>query len=153
MRAVGEGIPVLFGMRGKGLQIPDLECQMCEVGADLHGPACVVFADFDEFLAAGSFEENKLGAATAGRAPHLFKTKDGFVKVDGFFQVVDPVAGVEKFFDHGFYNLQQPGSRARENFAVSIPRADTAQEIAGGGVAGIGGEGSLQGGGRIGWLP
>jgi hypothetical protein len=58
-------------------------------------------ANFDQFVAVWSLEEDKLRAAWRLVALHLFKPEYVLIKGDGFHEIVHAIAGVEKFFDHG----------------------------------------------------
>jgi hypothetical protein len=75
-----------------------------EVGAEGNGAAGGVGADFEEFLAVGSLEEDEFGAAGGFVAADFLEAEHVFVKRDGLFEVVHAVAGVEEFFDvHGVF--------------------------------------------------
>jgi hypothetical protein len=57
-------------------------------------------ADFDLFLAVGDVEEDNGGTARGLVAGGFLEAEDVLVESDGFFEVVDAVAGVEEAFDH-----------------------------------------------------
>ena len=97
-------------MLGEGVQIADFEGEVGEVGADDDRAGGVVFAELDEFLALGCFQEDELGTAGGGVAGDLLESEDLGVEVNGSFEVLDAVAGVKELGDHeaGFSGFRFP---------------------------------------------
>ena len=69
-------------MTGKRFKVIDLKSLVRQIRTHLDRTAGIVFADLDEFLASGRFEENQLRAASTGHAAHLFETEHLFIKVN-----------------------------------------------------------------------
>ena len=101
MGTVAERIAERGGMGGECVQVVDLEGKMSEIRADNDRTALVKFANFDQLLAAGGLEKDELGSATAGTSPHFLEAQNVLVERNGFFQIGDPVSGVEELGDHG----------------------------------------------------
>ena len=88
-------------MLGECLKVRHFKGKVSQVRADDDRAAGGVGADFDEFFALGSFEEDELGTAGGFVPAHFFKTEDILVKADGLFEIGDAITGVEEFGDHG----------------------------------------------------
>lgn len=62
------------------LEVVDLEGEVSEVRPDDYGAGGIELADFDEFLALGSLEEDELRAAGGGVAGDFGEAEYGGVK-------------------------------------------------------------------------
>ena len=100
MRAITEWITERGGVFSEGVDILYLKGEVCEIRADQYGAAGIVFADFDQLLAAWGLEKNQLGTPSALTSADFFEAEDVFVEGDGFFEVVDSVTGVQELGDH-----------------------------------------------------
>ena len=74
---------------------------MSEIRTDHDRTASVIFADFDERLAAGRFQKNQLRAAVTFLATDLLESENLAVEVESFFKIGNTVTSVKKFGDHG----------------------------------------------------
>jgi hypothetical protein len=95
MRAITEWITERGGVFGEGSEIFYLKSEVCEIRADQYGAAGIVFADFDQLLAAWGLEKNQLGTPSALAASNFFEAEDISVKGDSFIEIAHAVAGVE----------------------------------------------------------
>jgi hypothetical protein len=98
--SVREGVTFGCGVLGEGFDVIHFEGEVSEVGAEGDGAAGGEATDFEEFLAIGRFEEDEFGSSGRAVAADFSQAKDFGVKPDGFFEIVDAVAGVKEFFDH-----------------------------------------------------
>ena len=100
--AVGEGDAFGGEVFAEFGEVFDFEGEVGEVGLDVDGAGAGEVGDFEEFFGAGGAEEGELGAAGGGVAFDEFEAEDVGVEVEGAFEVVNAVAGVEEFGDfHG----------------------------------------------------
>mgnify|MGYP006998134775 CR=1 FL=1 len=95
MRAITEWITERGGVFSEGVDILYLKSEVCEIRADQHGAAGIVFADFDQLLAAWGLEKNQLGTPSALTPADFFEAEDVSVKGDCFIEVAHAIAGVE----------------------------------------------------------
>ena len=98
-RAVGVFEAVLDEVLAESFEAVHLEGEVGEVGLDLHGAAGGEAANLDGLLALRGFEEGEFGAARGFVAADFGEAEDVFVELDGAFQIVHAVAGVEEFVD------------------------------------------------------
>src|SRR5262249_39335144 len=96
----GRAVGVLEAVGGEVfsefLQAFDLEGEVSQVGLDLHRAARWIEAQFDQFLAAGRFQEDQLRAARRFMAAHLFQAKHVLVELHRLLEVVEPITGVKE---------------------------------------------------------
>lgn len=98
--SIGEGIAFGCSVLREGLDVFDFECEVSEVRAESDRAAGGEATDFEEFFAVGCLEEDEFGSSGGAVAADFSEAKDFGVEPDGFFEVIDAVAGVKEFFDH-----------------------------------------------------
>jgi hypothetical protein len=78
-------------------QALDLEGKMGQVGLDLHRPAGGKRTEFDQLRASRRLHENQFRSAGRFVTAKFGQAQNVPVKFNGLFQIIDPVAGVQKF--------------------------------------------------------
>jgi hypothetical protein len=84
----------------KNFHVFNFESEMGQVRLNLNRPAGWKMTDFNFFSTSGGFKKDKFGASWRFVSPYFFKTQHFFVKIGCLFQIGNPVAGVEKAFNH-----------------------------------------------------
>src|SRR5947199_5420717 len=72
-----------------------------KVGPDYYRPALVEFTDLNLLVALGCFQKHKLRSATGSVTAKLLESQHILVERNRFLQIVDAIAGVQQFLDHG----------------------------------------------------
>jgi len=88
---------------GKGGEVVHLESQVREVGLHLDRAAAGKMTNLDQLFALGRLEKDELRTARRAVPPDFLEPEHFAVKFDRPFKIVDPVPGMQKFFDacHG----------------------------------------------------
>jgi xylulokinase len=98
--SIGKWVPFRCGVFCEFFDAVDLKRKMRNVGTDIDRTAPLELADFNLFIAPRSLEENELRTTRRFRAVRLLKTEHILVKMDRFFQIRNPIAGVKKLGNH-----------------------------------------------------
>src|SRR5947208_10881925 len=72
-----------------------------KIGADHRRPALIKFTNLNLLVALGCFQKHKLRSATGSVTAKFLKSQHILVERNRFLHVVDAIARVQQFLDHG----------------------------------------------------
>src|SRR5215475_14482458 len=108
MGAIRQRITFRLGVLGELFHILHFKSQMSKVGTHRYWAAIVKFTDLDLLIAMGCFQKYELRSATRRVSPKFLQSQHLFVERDRFLQVVDAIARMQQFLDHGlFYDCRK----------------------------------------------
>src|SRR5205814_7102561 len=82
-------------------QIVHFKREVRKVGPDYYRPALIEFTNLNLLIALGCFQKHKLRAATGSVSAKLLESQHVLIERNRFLQVVDAIAGVQQFLNHG----------------------------------------------------
>src|SRR5205809_5633018 len=115
MRPVRQRVTFSGCVFRKLVQIIHFECEMRQIGTNLHRTALIKFAKLDFLVATWCFQEDELRSAARCVSSNLFESENILIKRNRFLQVMYAIARVQQFLDHG---LRYSFARGIQNFPL-----------------------------------
>src|SRR5204862_6800771 len=89
------------GLVREHFQIAHCESGVGKIGADHYRPALMKFTNLNLLVTLGCVQKHKLRSATGSVTAKLLESQHILVERNRFLQVVDAIAGVQQFLNHG----------------------------------------------------